>query len=319
MKLNIGIVGYGNLGKSVEQTILSKNEYNLVAIFSRRTIKSRFNTTVEPFENMTKYKNSIDIMILCNGSKNDISSQTAEILKHFDCINAFDTHSKIYSELNKLGKIAKKSNHRLIMCTGWDPGVFSVIRSYLYAISKTKPITFWGKGISMGHSDAIRQVAGVKDAVQFTIPNPTAIRLAKKNMIDSSLPLHFRDCYVVCDKQKQRQIERNIREMPNYFKGQPTSVTYVSHNTISTLKRKMRHKGQIISTFRTIQGTKNIAEFKLSMESNSNLTACIMCAYIKAIYNLKQSKTSGAFTCLDIPISMLYLKEERQKIINELC
>jgi len=319
MKLNIGIIGYGNLGKSVEQTILSKNEYNLIAIFSRRTIKSRFNTVIEPVENIPKYKSAIDIMILCGGSKNDISNQTAEALKYFDCINAFDTHSKIYSELNKLNNLAKKTNHRLIMCTGWDPGVFSVIRSYIYAISKTKPITFWGKGISMGHSDAIRQVAGVKDAVQFTIPNPNAIRLVKKNMIDSNLPLHFRDCYVVCDRQKQKQIERSIRDMPNYFKGQPTSVTYVSHNTLLSLKKKMRHKGQIISTFKTIQGSKITAEFKLSMESNSNLTASIMCAYLKAICNLKQSKTTGAFTCLDIPISMLFFKEELQKIITELC
>ena len=319
MKLNIGIIGYGNLGKSVEQTILSKNEYNLIAIFSRRTVKSKYNTLVDQYDNISKYSGIIDIMILCGGSKNDTPFQTAETLKHFDCINAYDTHSKIYSELKKLGAIAKKSNHRLISCTGWDPGVFSVIRAYLYAFSKTKPITFWGKGISMGHSDAIRQVAGVKDAVQFTIPNPTAIRLVKKNMIDSNLPLHFRDCYVVCDKQKQRQAERTIREMPNYFKGQPTSVTYVSHNTISSLKKKTRHKGHIFSTFRTIQGSKISAEFKLSMESNSNLTAHIMCAYIKAIYNLKLSKTSGAFTCLDIPISMLFFKEEQQKIINELC
>ena len=319
MKLNIGIVGYGNLGKSVEQTLLSRNEFNLVSIFSRRTVKSRYNSHIENINNISNYKSSIDVMILCGGSKNDLQWQTTEVLKHFDCINAFDTHSKIYSELSRLGKIAKKSNHRLIMCTGWDPGIFSVIRAYLYAFSKTKPVTFWGKGISMGHSDAIRQVAGVKDAVQFTIPNPNAIKLVKKNMIDPSLPLHFRDCYVVCDKQKQRQIEHSIREMPNYFKGQPTSVTYVSHNTLSSLKKKMRHKGQIITSFRTIQGTKSTAEFKLSMESNSNLTALIMCGYIKAIYNLKLNKISGAFTCLDIPISHLFTKEERQKIISELC
>ena len=181
MKLNIGIVGYGNLGKSVEQVILSKNEYNLVAIFSRRSIKSNYNSLVEPIENMANYKSSIDIMILCGGSKNDLSSQTLETLRYYDCINAFDTHSKIYSELTKLNRFAKKSNHRLIMCTGWDPGVFSVIRAYLYAFSKQKPVTFWGTGISMGHSDALRQVAGVKDAVQFTIPNQNAIKLVKKN------------------------------------------------------------------------------------------------------------------------------------------
>ena len=319
MKLNIGIIGYGNLGKSVEQIILSKNEYNLVAIFSRRTVKSRYNTLIDNYENITKYKSHIDVMLLCGGSKNDLPQQTAEALKFFDCINAFDTHAKICSELTRLGRIAKKTNHRLIMCTGWDPGVFSVVRGLFYAISNRKPTTFWGKGISMGHSDAIRQVAGVKDAVQFTIPNPNAIRLVRKNMIDTELPLHFRDCYVVCDKPKQKQIERTIRQMPNYFKGQPTSVTYVSHNTINNLKKRMRHKGQIITSFKTIQGTKTAAEFKLSMESNSNLTAAIMCAYIKAISNLKLHKISGAYTCLDIPISFLFSKEERQKVINELC
>lgn len=319
MKTNIGIIGYGNLGKSVEQIVLSRNDLNLVSIFSRRDIKSNYNTNVDKYENITNYIGVIDVMFLCGGSKNDIPFQTQETLKHFDCINAYDTHSKIYSEYNKLNKIANKSNHRLIMCSGWDPGIFSMIRGLFFSISQTKPITFWGKGISMGHSDAIRQVAGVKDGVQFTLPNLNAIKLAKKNKLNSSIPLHFRDCYVVAEKSKQKQITKSIKCMPNYFKDQPTSVSFVSAETLLDLKSKTRHKGQIISTFKTIQGSKNLMEFKISMESNSNLTAHIMCAYIKAINNLKQNRSCGAFTCLDIPISMLFYKNEYKKIIKELC
>lgn len=319
MKTNIGIIGYGNLGKSVEQIILSRNDLNLVSIFSRRLVKSNYNTQIDRYENITNYNGIIDIMILCGGSKNDIPIQTQEALKYFDCINAYDTHSKINTELNKLNKLAKKTNHRLIMCCGWDPGIFSILRGLFFSLSNTKPITFWGKGISMGHSDAIRQVSGVKDAVQFTLPNLSAIKLAKKNKLNSSIPLHFRDCYVVAEKSKQKQITKSIKSMPNYFKDQPTSVCYVSDETLLSLKSKTRHKGQIISTFKTIQGSNNLLEFKISMDSNSNLTAHIMCAYIKAINNLKINKNSGAFTCLDIPVSMLFYKNEYQKTIKELC
>lgn len=319
MKINIGIIGYGNLGKSTEQIILSNHNYNLISIFSRRTIKSRYNTPVDNYDNITKYKNAIDLMILCGGSKNDLPVQTIETLKHFDCINAFDTHKTILSEKNKLNKIAKKTGHRLIMCCGWDPGIFSVFRGLIYAIGHKKPITFWGKGISMGHSDAIRQVAGVKDAVQFTIPNQNAISLAKNNKVNTDMPLHFRDCYVVADKMKYNQIKKDIISMPNYFKNQPTSVSFVSNETLLKLKSKTGHKGQIISSFSTVQGTNNRFDFKVSMESNSNFTAVIMCAYIKAISNLKSLNISGSFTCLDIPVSLLFNKDEQSKIIKELC
>ena len=319
MKLNIGIIGYGNLGKSVEQFILSNHNYNLVSIFSRRTVKSKYNTAIDNYDNITKYKDIIDIMLLCGGSKNDLPEQTLETLKHFDCINAFDTHSNIYSEKNKLNKIAIKTGHSLIMCCGWDPGIFSVLRGLIYAISHKKPITFWGKGISMGHSDALRQVPGVKDAVQFTIPNQNAISLAKKNKVNSDMPLHFRDCYIVADKTKYNQIKKDVLSMKNYFQNQPTSISFVSHETLLNLKTKTGHKGQIISNFNTIQGTKNRFDLKVSMQSNSNLTAVIMCAYIKAIVHLKSAKSCGAFTCLDIPISYLYSREEQSKLIKELC
>ena len=319
MKINIGIVGYGNLGKSMEQIILSKNEYNLVAVFSRRTIKSKYNTLIDNYDNITNYKKEINVMILCGGSRTDLPQQTPEILKYFDCINAYDTHTKINSELNNLDKLAKKYGHRLIMCCGWDPGIFSIIRGLFYSFSNKKPVTFWGRGVSMGHSDAIRQVTGVKDAIQFTIPNKNAIKLIKKDMLSPDIPLHFRDCYVIAEKSKQKQITKNIKNMPNYFYGQPTCVNFVSNDTLSHLKSRTRHKGEIISTFKTIQGSKNSLDFKLSMESNSHLTAMIMCAYIKAINNLKSHQISGAFTCLDIPISMLYNKEDRKKLISELC
>ena len=161
MKINIGIVGYGNLGKSIEKQILSNKKFNLVAIFSRRTVVSNYNTIIEPYENYKNYLSRIDIMLLCGSSKYDLETQTPEFLEYFDCINTFDNHEKIPIELEKLNIVAKNSQHRLIMSCGWDPGIFSFVRAMFYAIGENSPVTFWGKGISLGHSDVIRKIDGV--------------------------------------------------------------------------------------------------------------------------------------------------------------
>ena len=179
MKINIGIVGYGNLGKAVEQIILSRSDLNLVAVFSHRIIKSKFNSLIESYENISLYKDKIDIMMLCGGSFNEIEKQTSDSLLYFDCINTFDNHKKILTEYQRLDLLAKTTNHRLVMSCGWDPGVFSIIRSLFFAISNEKPIVFWGKGISMGHSNAIRKIKNVSDGIEFTIPNQNSVKLAR--------------------------------------------------------------------------------------------------------------------------------------------
>ena len=319
MCINIGIIGYGNLGKALEQVILAKNDYKLIAIFSRREVKSRFNTKIESYENISLYKGKIDVMLLCGGSSNDIEGQTRNTLLNFDCINSFDNHKKITSELKELDSLAKDSNHRLIMSCGWDPGMFSNIRANLYAISGTNPYVFWGKGISMGHSEAIRKIINVKDAVQFTIPNEDAVKLAKQSRLTGCEALHTRECFVVADKEYRDKIEKQIKQIPNYFKGQPTSVNFITQEKLFKLRSKMSHQGEIISKFKTIHGSNCYVDFKLKMDSNPNLTATIMASYINAIINLKSENKSGAFTPLDIPTIYLFKPESRIKITQMLC
>lgn len=320
MKINIGIVGYGNLGKAIEQVIISRNDCNLVAIFSRRLVKSKFNTPTESYENISSYKDKIDIMLLCGGSFCDIEKQTTDVLLNFDCINSFDNHKKILQELKRLNKLGISSKHRLIMACGWDPGVFSNIRAMCYAISNEKPIVFWGKGISMGHSEALRKIPNVVDAVEFTIPNESAVKLARKGKLNGTECLHLRDCYVVADKKKcQQKIESNIREIPDYFKGQPTVVNFVPQEKILKLKQKLSHKGEIISKFKTIHGSSCSMVFRLKLKSNADFTATVMASYINAIMNLRTQGRAGAFTPLDIPTIDLFKKESREKIIESLC
>lgn len=319
MKINIGIVGYGNLGKAIEQVILAKNDFNLVAIFSRRLIQSKFNTPVENYENITNYKNKIDVLLLCGGSFGDLEKQTSELVKDFDCINSFDTHNKILNELEKLDEIAKISNHRVIMSCGWDPGIFSNIRALCYSLSGEKPAVFWGKGISMGHSEAIRNIKDVLDGIEFTIPNTLVMKQARKGKLAGNEQLHFRQCYVVAEKKHQKQIEKQIKNIPNYFKGQPTSVEFVSQKTLLKLRNKMSHKGDIISKFKTIHGSNSLIEFKLKINSNPNFTAEVMAGYIYAITNLRQKNQVGAYTPLDIPTIDLFDSKHRKQIIEKLC
>lgn len=319
MKINVAIVGYGNLGKAVEEIILKDTRFNLITIFSRRTIVSKFKTKIEPYDNYINYINKIDVMLLCGGSKSDLELQTPEISKYFDTINTFDTHAKIPMEYKKLDSIAKEHNHRVIMSCGWDPGLFSVIRGLFLAISNKNSYTFWGKGISMGHSDAIRRVDGVDDGVQFTVPNKKAIILAKKGLLEDNIPMHFRECYICTDSNNKKTIERKIKNIPNYFKGQPTDVRFVDKLKLLKLKSNMGHKGRIINNFFATPKNKCSMEFCVSMESNPIFTASIMKAYIIAIQNLKKENKTGAFTTLDIPISYLFDKKDYIKLLHKIC
>ena len=319
MKLNIGIVGYGNLGKAAEQIILSNYNYNLVAIFSKRIVKSKFNTLVENYENITLYQGKIDIMLLCGSSFGELEKQSENVTKFFDCINTFDNHKKIPELVQKLDKIANDSGHRAIVSCGWDPGIFSVIRAMFFAVSNEPPSVFWGKGISMGHSAAIRKLDHVFDAVSFTIPNKQALKKSRLGCAFDEKYLHSRECFVVADKKYHKQLERQIKNIPNYFKNQPTSIHFVEENELAKLKSKMSHKGEVISNFKTVHGSKCFMDFKLKLSSNPNFTACVMVSYINAIINLKLEKKTGAFTCLDIPIKFLFEKDKQKQMVKNLC
>lgn len=316
MKINIGIVGYGNLGKAAEKVILSNKDFNLVAIFSRRAVTSKFGTSVEPYENYILYTKKIDIMLLCGGSKSDLEIQTPEIARHYNCINTFDTHKKIPDEFVKLDEICKTSGHIALISCGWDPGLFSIVRALFAAVSKTSPLTFWGRGVSMGHSDAIRRIEGVEDAVQFTVPNPDAVRLAKFGGQAADIPLHKRECYVLAPKSEQRRIEAEIKNIPNYFLGQPTSVKFVDRLELLKLKNKLFHKGRVIGTFMSSPKVKHNLEFSVKMDSNPEFTASIMSAYILAVSHLNDRGFCGALTPLDVPVSFLF-KKDRLELIRQ--
>lgn len=319
MKVNVGIVGYGNLGKAAEKCVLAKKEFNLVAIFSRRVVSSLCGTLVEPYEKFKDYVGKIDIMLLCGGSKSDLEVQTPEILEYFDCINTFDTHKKLESEFRRLDVIAKNHSTRLIMACGWDPGMFSVIRAYNKAISGDEGVTFWGKGISMGHSDALRRIDGVIDAVQFTVPIKESLMLARRGKSVCGEQMHERQCFVVAEKKDQPRIEREIREIPNYFKGQKVTITFVSQEKLLKLKSKMIHRGEVICEFKTAGGTKAGLNFRAKMDSNPDFTASIVTAYIYAIINLKENNSCGAYTNLDIPTSYLFAGSEKFNLLKTLC
>ncbi len=317
--LNIGIIGYGNLGKAAEQIILSHHDLKLVAIFSKRNVKSKFNTLIENYDNITLYKNRIDVMLLCGGSFDELDKQTSDALIYFDCINTFDNHKRVLLEYQRLNNLAKITKHRLIMSCGWDPGLFSIIRTLFYAISETKPAVFWGRGISMGHSDAIRRTPKVLDGIEFTIPNKETLCLARKGKLSDDETRHLRECFVVAEKKYHKIIDKNIKNIPDYFRGQPTTIKFVSRQELLHLKSKLSHKGEIITHFKTLSGDKTYLNFKLKTASNPSFTATIMVKYIEAIYNLKQNQQCGAFTPLDIPVSFLFKKDFHDKLIDLLC
>lgn len=265
------------------------------------------------------YKDKIDLMMLCGGSFADLEKQTTDALLYFDCINTFDNHKKMLPEYERLNQLAKSTKHRLIMACGWDPGIFSIMRALFYSISNVPPSVFWGKGISMGHSDAIRQVKHVNDGIEFTIPNQDSIKLAKKGKLTGDETLHFRQCYVVADKKYHSYIEKNIKNIPDYFKNQPTTISFVSNSEFLKLKSKMSHKGEIISKFSTFDGSNCFLNFKLQIDSNPSFTATIMSKYIDAIINLKLNNNTGAFNPMDIPIKYLFKADSYKNIIKKFC
>lgn len=319
MKVKIGIVGYGNLGKAVEKLILKDKNFKLVAIFSRRVILSKFDTIIEPLDEMKNYIGKIDVMFLCAGSLNDIENQIYDISKYFNSINCFDNHTKIQELIEKVNFVNKKYKTISISACGWDPGLFSNLRAMFYLISNEKPVTVWGKGISMGHSDAIRQIDGVEDAVQFTIPNKKVIKFAKNGVLSENMNLHSRECFVVAKNNKHKEIEYEIKSLPNYFKGQPTTVSFVDRYKITKLRNNLSHKGTIFSSFVLDEKKKASFEFTAKMKSNPLFTAKIMIRYIQGLFTFKNLNRFGAYLPFDFSIGDLSTKKEKEYILKNLC
>lgn len=297
MKIKAGIVGYGNLGKAIEKKIKERDEYELVAIFSKRNLSN----TVD-YEEIEKYKDKIDVLFLCGGSQNELEKQGLRLIENFNIVDSYDNHTKLRGYINKIDTIAKK-NKRVALCSfGWDPGLFSYMRG-LFDILGFTPYTFWGKGLSQGHTQAIKNIKGVVDAIQFTIPNSQVEKRIKQGEeINYSKSFHNRFCYVVAKPCDRERIKKEIVSMPDYFEGYQTKVYFVSQKRLDQLKN-FAHRGEVITQ-------KNIMNFSLNLPSNPEFTANVNLSYALAIVNLLNDKQYGAYTIMDLPLSRVIKKDK---------
>ena len=317
-KIRIGIVGYGNLGKGVEKVLKNTKDMELISIFTRRepkTIKSK--AKVLHINEILDYKDKIDVMLLCGGSSSNLQDQALEIVKKFNTVDSFDTHALILDYYKKLDKVAKESNRTAIISAGWDPGLFSIERLMFEAfLPKGETNTFWGPGISQGHSEAIRKIEGVVDGCQYTIPKEDAIKKARERIKAlSTKERHLRKCYVVAEENADKnKIEQEIKNMPYYFKDYETEVEFISEKEMKKHKTKP-HAGRVIRNGKTGEN-KHLLEFSLKLESNPEFTASILVAYARAVHMLYQDKQYGAKTVFEIPLYLLS-NNDKEDLIKE--
>ncbi|MDE7264620.1 MAG: diaminopimelate dehydrogenase [Anaeroplasmataceae bacterium] len=314
--IRIGICGYGNLGKGVEKACVQAKDMELCAIFTRRNpqdLKVESNTPVYSIEAIESFKDKIDVMVLCGGSATDLPQQTPKLAKWFNVVDSFDTHADIPNHYANVNDVALKNKTVAVISTGWDPGLFSLNRILMEAIlPEGKDYTFWGKGVSQGHSDAIRRIPGVLDARQYTIPKEEALKLVRsgKEPALSVRDKHLRDCYVVLkDDADEKSVEQAIKTMPNYFADYDTFVHFISQEELNKNHRGIPHGGFVIRTGKTSDGTKHKIEFQLDLDSNPEFTGSVMIAYARACYRLFLEKSYGCKTVFDIAPKYLSFME----------
>lgn len=318
--INIGIVGYGNLGKGVEKALKLNPDMKLHAIFTRRDVKSlNSDAKLVHISEIIKYKDVIDVMILCGGSATDLDEQGPMIAADFNTVDSFDTHARIPEYFNKIDSVAKNSGTCSLISAGWDPGLFSLNRLLgLSVLPDGNEYTFWGHGVSQGHSDAIRHIKGVKDAKQYTVPKANALERVRNGENPKLNPKekHARVCYVVPEKGADLQvIEQEIVTMPNYFADYDTTVNFISEEEFILNHQGMPHGGVVIRTGETSPNVKQKMEFSIQLGSNPEFTSSVIVAYARAIYKLSKEGKTGAFTVFDIPFAYLspYSVEQLRK------
>lgn len=320
--IKIAIVGYGNLGRGVERALKQNPDMELVGVYTRRkpeTVQTE-GATVFGLDDLAEQKGKIDVCILCGGSATDLPVQTPAITKLFNTIDSFDTHAKIPEHFATVDQAAKESQTVSIISTGWDPGLFSLNRLYAQSIlPEGDTYTFWGKGVSQGHSDALRRIDGVAAAIQYTIPKNEVIEKLKagKKMNLTTRDKHLRECFVVLAEGADEQaIKEEIVTMPNYFAEYDTIVHFISAEELERDHSAMPHGGTVLRTGTTHENTKQVIEYKLELESNPEFTASVLVAYARACARLADEKQFGAFTVLDIapkylsPIADATLRKE---------
>lgn len=312
--IRIGITGYGNLGRGVEWAIAQNPDMELVAVFTRRapeTVKlNNPNVKVVPVADAAVYQDEIDVMIICGGSATDLPVQGPEFAAMFNTIDSFDTHAKIPEYYASIDEVAKKNGHVSIISVGWDPGMFSVNRLYAESIlPEGATYTFWGKGISQGHSDAIRRVKGVKNGKQYTIPVEAAMEAARSGdcPVLTTREKHLRECFVVAEEGADlAAIEKEIKEMPNYFSDYDTTVHFITEEELQANHSGIPHGGFVIRSGKTAGGANNhVIEYSLKLDSNPEFTSSVLVCYARAAYRLALAGDVGAKTVFDIAPAML--------------
>jgi len=318
MNIRIGILGYGNLGKGVECAVRQNPDMELTAVLTRRAPENVKILTkgvkVYPIEAACDLADKIDVLILCGGSATDLPVQTPEFVKLFNVVDSFDTHAKIPEHFAKVDAAAKEHGKVGIISAGWDPGMFSINRLYANAIlPEGSDYTFWGKGVSQGHSDAVRRIKGVKDAKQYTIPVERSLNDVRAGKAPRLLTRekHTRECFVVAeDDADTTRIEREIVTMPNYFSDYDTIVHFISEQKLKKNHSGIPHGGFVIRSGKTGMNNENnhIIEYNLKLDSNPEFTASVIVAYARAAYRMHQENQSGCKTVFDIPPAYLSAK-----------
>lgn len=317
--MKIGILGYGNLGRGVECAIKQNPDMELAAVFTRRAPETVSILTegaaVCSVNDVEQWKDKIDVMILCGGSATDLPEQTPKYAEMFNVIDSFDTHARIPEHFANVDAAAKKNGHVGIISVGWDPGMFSLNRMYANAIlPEGRDYTFWGKGVSQGHSDAIRRVEGVKDGKQYTIPVEAALEAVRngENPELTTRQKHTRECFVVLeDGADPVKVEETIKNMPNYFADYDTTVHFISEEELKANHSGIPHGGFVIRSGKTGWNLENnhVIEYSLKLDSNPEFTSCVIVAYARAAYRLHKEGQSGCKTVFDIAPAYLSAKD----------
>ena len=309
MAIKVGIVGYGNLGRGAECAIKQNPDMELYGVFTRRapeTLKTLTNTNVYHIDSILEHKGKVDVLIICGGSATDLPVQTPSLAENFNVIDSFDTHAKIPEHFANVDTAAKKGGNIAMISVGWDPGMFSLNRLYAEAILPDgKDYTFWGKGVSQGHSDAIRRIDGVMDARQYTIPIDSAVDSVRRgeNPELSVRQKHLRECFVVvADGADKAKIENEIKTMPNYFADYDTTVHFISAEEMKRDHSGIPHGGMVIRSGKTgldLQNT-HIIEYSLKLDSNPEFTSSVLVSYARAAYKMSKEGMSGCKTVFDV-------------------
>ena len=314
--VKIGILGYGNLGRGVEAAIKKNDDMELVAVYTRRdpstlTINTE-GVAVKSTADLDTGKEPIDVLIICGGSATDLPEMTPKYAAMYNVIDSFDTHAKVPVHFANVDKAAQAAGTIGIISCGWDPGMFSLNRVYASAVLPDgKDYTFWGKGVSQGHSDAVRRIDGVRDARQYTIPVPEALERVRKgeNPELSTREKHTRECFVVAEEGADlARIENEIKTMPNYFSDYDTTVHFITEEEMKANHSGLPHGGSVLYSGTTSDGTKHVIEYKLTLDSNPEFTGSVLVAYARAAAKLNAEGVKGAKTVFDIAPAYLSAK-----------